>query len=221
MASAIDICNMALSYARAGRIESFTENSTPALQCQLFYETCRDQVLEDCAWGFATKIVPLQLLDSDVYSVFNWAYVYQYPSDCLKIQRVILPYEAVTQQSSLDTVRVYGFDNNPQPDLNSPVKYEIFDIDGTTVVAANQSDLRVEYTRSIEEVNKFSASFRLALSRLICAHIAVAVAGEEKGSKIARESLSMYRSLINNAIANEMNQRHEPPQESDLVTARY
>lgn len=220
MTSVVDICNMALAHIRAGSIQSLDEQSVKAEYCSLFYETCRDQILEDAAWGFAQRIEPLSLLDSDFFSVFNWGFVYQYPSDCLKIHRLVLNYEQVTSGSSSVTDRVYGFNEYPQPDLDRPVPYQIFDIDGTTVIAANHSELKVKYTAKIVEPNKFSSSFKLALSRLLAAHIAVPIVGEGKGSSLAENSLRMYRSLINNAIANDMNQHHRDAPDSEFITVR-
>lgn len=220
MTSAVDICNMALAHIRAGNINSLTENSSQAFYCNLFYETCRDQCLEDAPWGFATRLETLALLDSSTYDLFNWAYAYQYPSDCLRIHRLVLNYEQVNTSSSFITNRVYEIYDYPEPNLKRPVQYEIFDIGGTTVIGANDAELRIKYSTKITDPNKFSSSFKLALSRLLAANIATAIAGEEKGDKLMRAQLSLYQKLINNAIANDMNQRHEPAPDSEFITVR-
>ena len=85
MASEIEICNLALSNIRAGSINSFTEGSLQAQQCNLKYSILRNRVLKE-SWGFNHKIRALSVLTTEV---FNWVYAYQYPTDCLKINRLV------------------------------------------------------------------------------------------------------------------------------------
>ena len=84
MASEIEICNLALGNIRAGSINSFTEGSIQAQQCNLKYSIIRDRCLREIVWSFNRKIEALATLSS--VTIFNWAYAYQYPSDCLKIR---------------------------------------------------------------------------------------------------------------------------------------
>lgn len=219
MTSPVDICNMALAHIRAGNINSLTEASTQAFYCKLFYDICRDQCLEDASWGFNTRISPLALLDSSLFAVFNYACVYQYPSDCIRIERLVRDFEEITPGNSASN-RVYPIPGYPVQDFNTPVPYEIFDINGTTVIGANESDLRVKYATKTTDVNKFSSAFKLALSRLLASNIAVAIAGEEKGDKLMNKQLSLYQKLINNAVTNELNQRHTVVPDSEFITVR-
>lgn len=218
MASEIDICNMALSHIRGGSIGSFTERSVQAIQCNLFYKTVRDSVLEDAPWGFATRIRGLSQLDPDSFDVFNWAFVYQYPSDCVRINRLILNYEQVNSSSSFVSNRFYEFENYPAPNLRRPVEYEVFDISGTTVIAANDSELRINYNTRMEDPTKFSSKFSLALSHLLASYIAVPVAGEEKGKSLQKSQLSLYSAMINSATSKTLNERHVPPADSEFIT---
>lgn len=220
MASVVQICQMALAHCRAGTINSLTEGSSNAFFCNLFYDTCRDQVLSDAPWGFATRLTQLAKLDPESFDIFNWAYAYAYPSDCLRINRLVLNYEQVNTSSSFVTNRVYEIYDYPEANLEHPVEYEIFDIDGTTVIAANDDNLRAKYNYKATNTQKFSASFTLALSRLLASNIAVSVIGYEKGKDVMVDSLQIYRSLINNAIANDMNQRHKEPPDSEFITSR-
>ena len=52
----VDICNEALSVMGSrSTIASLTENSAEAIQCNLRYETVRDQLLRLAPWAFAKK----------------------------------------------------------------------------------------------------------------------------------------------------------------------
>ena len=60
MASVVEICNRALSNIGNSRsINSLTEASKEAGECSLHFEACRDAVLSDFDWNFATKRVAL------------------------------------------------------------------------------------------------------------------------------------------------------------------
>ena len=89
MASVVEICNRALSYIGNSRsINSLTEASKEAGECSLHFEACRDAVLSDFDWNFATKRVALADTSNPPP---DWEYAYQYPSDCLRITEIMLP----------------------------------------------------------------------------------------------------------------------------------
>ncbi len=80
MASVVEICNRALSNIGNSRsINSLTEASKEAGECSLHFEACRDAVLSDFDWNFATKRVALADTSNPPP---DWEYAYQYPSDC-------------------------------------------------------------------------------------------------------------------------------------------
>jgi len=127
MSSEITICNLALSHIRVGSINALTEASIQAQQCKLLYPILRDSVLENAPWQFATRIVSLAEL-TDV-EVFNFAYAYQYPSDCLKIKRLILNWETINRDDS----QFYG-NNLPILNTQAPVPYRVFNDDGNNLL---------------------------------------------------------------------------------------
>ncbi|EOW44572.1 hypothetical protein A1YG_03321, partial [Escherichia coli KTE130] len=89
MASVVEICNRALSNIGNSRsINSLTEASKEAGECSLHFEACRDAVLSDFDWNFATKRVALADTSNPPP---DWEYAYQYPSDCLRITEIMLP----------------------------------------------------------------------------------------------------------------------------------
>lgn len=213
MSSEITICNLALSHIRGGSINALTEASIQAQQCKLLYPILRDSVLENAPWQFATRIVSLAEL-TDV-EVFNFAYAYQYPSDCLKIKRLILNWETVNRTDS----QFYG-NNLPIINTQAPVPYQVFNDDGNRVIGANYAELRAEYTVQVTDTNLFSTQFILALSHLLAAELAIPIVGVNEGRKLKSDSMQQYNAHIRAACAAMMNEQFTPMPDSEFITVR-
>lgn len=89
-----DICNRALSEIGARATITIIDNSTPAgLQCGIWYDTIRQQLLRMAPWGFARKTLALtlqgQLTDSPPTSPYPWQFKYGYPADCIKVNYLL------------------------------------------------------------------------------------------------------------------------------------
>ena len=213
MSSEITICNLALSHIRGGSINALTEASIQAQQCKLLYPILRDSVLENAPWQFATRIVSLaELTDAEV---FNFAYAYQYPSDCLKVKRLILNWETVNRTDS----QFYG-NNLPIINTQAPVPYQVFNDDGNRVIGANYAELRAEYTVQVTDTNLFSTQFILALSHLLAAELAIPVVGVNEGRKLKSDSMQQYNAHIRAACAAMMNEQFTPTPDSEFITVR-
>lgn len=216
MTSVVDVCNLALGAIRAGSINSIDEPSLQAQQCKLHYSLLRDQCLQDAPWGFSHVVEPLAVLSSTEYDLFNWVYTYQYPVDCLHINRLIMNYEA---NSSTESARYYE-NNLPVPNLRNQIPYDTYIISGNRVLGANQSSLRASYRKRITDVNLFSVQFTLALSQLLAANIAIPIAGVTDGRAMKSDALGMYQGYINNAAAADLNERYEPTPDSEFISIR-
>jgi len=81
--TAVEICNSALTKIGAERITSLEDDSPRAVLCNERYALLRDQVLRAHPWNFAIKRAALPQLATT--PVFEWAYEYQLPTDCLKV----------------------------------------------------------------------------------------------------------------------------------------
>lgn len=85
MASPVDIANMGLyragSSIRVTSLNEATEKTEAVRQAAFFWPLVRDEVLESAPWGCARKCVALALDTTTTYP--GYAYVYQYPEDCL------------------------------------------------------------------------------------------------------------------------------------------
>lgn len=215
MASAVEICNMALSHIRAGSINSLTENSVQAQQCKLLYPMCRDMVLEDAPWGFARTIRELALLTS--VKIFNYAYAYQYPSDAKRINKLMMSWDEVTN----DSAPSLRYHDDLFPGMRkTKVVYEIFHNAGTRVIAANDIDLRVDYNIVVEDPNLFSTSFILAVSHLLASNLAIPLIGTAEGRPLRNDELQLYTKYIDTAVAGDANQSYTPIPDSEYITTR-
>lgn len=84
--SETSICNMALTSLGAPRIlDTITEETEQARKCNAIFDDLRDQELSSFPWGFATEMVaPAKVSGTPLY---DYTYIYQKPSDCLRIYR--------------------------------------------------------------------------------------------------------------------------------------
>jgi hypothetical protein len=219
MSSVIDICNLALSNIRSQSINSLEEPSLQAQTCRLKYPLLRDLMLNDYSWGFARKIRPLVLTDTNI---FNWAYAYDYPQDCMNINRLMLGYEEVNQSTQLPGAqRSYYSD----PDFLDPshlrdqVPYEIFNFDNK-LIGVNQPLVRIDYRSRMENPELFTPPFTIALSYLLASEVAITIVGAELGRALRKDSLDLYREYLNNAISNDQNEKYQVVLDSEYVTAR-
>lgn len=222
MASEVEICNMALSMVRAGSINNLDQATPQAQQCKLWYATCRDMMLETTVWNFARRITALAVLSDQ--TVFNWRYVYAYPTDCLHIGKVIPNIELVTPADD-------GTDTSPtslrlNDELNRwlasipEIDYEVMNNGTTKIIVCNEPNARIDYRSRVTDVNRFTSEFRMALASLIAARIAVPLAGVGEGRKLKEDALNEYFNWIGSAGVNNGNEGHQTEPESEFITVR-
>jgi len=196
MASEVGICNLALSNIRAGSINSFDEASSQAQLCRLKYPVLRDQALEDAPWQFSHRLIALALLTDEVH---GWTYVYQYPNDCLRINKligdVVLP-------------------------TDTKIPYEIFNIGDNKVIVSNEANLRIDYRAKVADPNLFTNQFVIALSHLLGGELAIPIAGVDKGRSLRQDEFKLYNAYLSAATAGNSNEQYSSMQESEFITVR-
>lgn len=217
MASEIEICNLALSNIRAGSINSFTEGSLQAQVCNLKYPFMRNRCLAETVWDFNRTIRALSL---HTVEVFNWAYAYQFPIDCLKIQRLVGAHEELANADADVVSRLLDSQLLPLKDLRSQTPFEVFNFDDNKIIGANEADLRIDYSKKIIDPNLFTDDFILALSHLLSSEIAIAIVGVEKGRSLRSDELQLYKQYLNAAIATDQNNQYDSPPLSEYETIR-
>jgi len=199
MASEVEICNLALGNIGNSRsINSLTEKSKEADICNLYYADCRDSVLSDFAWNFATKRVALA--DAGTPPP-DWQYAYAYPTDCVRIIGIM----------------VSGI-RNPTAALR--VQYEVgANTDGTgRMIFTDEPSAWLKYVSRITDVNMYDNIFIEALAWRLAAAISMSLAGN---ADLGNNCLTMYRNVILSAGSHSMNESQEPPQhDSEFTIAR-
>lgn len=197
MASVIEICNIALSNIGNSRsINSLSESSKEAGACSLHFDACRDAVLSDFDWNFATKRIALA--DTNM-PPSDWQYAYQYPVDCLRIIEIMVP----------------GVRN---PTAAQRVQYATGIDDTGRLIYTDQSSAWLKYVSRVTDVNLFDAIFSEALSWRLAAAIGMQLAGS---ADLGNNALNMYRASILSAGAHSMNESQEPQMpESEFTLAR-
>ncbi|WP_105618506.1 hypothetical protein [Cronobacter sakazakii] len=199
MASVVEICNLALSNIGSSRsINSLDEKSKEADVCNLHFEACRDAVLADAEWNFATKRIALA--DTGIAPP-DWTYAYAYPTDCLRIIEIMIP-----------GVRY--------PTAAMRINYETGVNDSGTgkLIYTDQQEARLKYVARITDVNMFDPLFQDALAWRLAAAINMPVTGD---ANLTRFCLQMYQSVILSAGSHSMNESQEPQSpDSEFTTAR-
>jgi hypothetical protein len=111
-ASIVSLCNRSLgSIGARSTIASLSENSTEAIQCNIFYQPTFEQVARSARWGCLRQEAPLTLLAAAAGTPENptgftlpipqqpWLYSYAEPVDCLFV-RGLMPNNPQTGTSN-------------------------------------------------------------------------------------------------------------------------
>lgn len=200
MASDTEICNLALSHLRVAKeiANLETERSQEASACRRFYETARDASLRDFAWAFATKISTLPLVEEDPND--EWAYSYRYPTDCLKIRRIL------------------SGDRNDTRDTRVP--YKIIQDSSGLLILTDKEDAELEYTIRADDPQRYPADYIMALSFRLAAYIAPRVTGGDP-FKLGERAMRMYMLEVGMAQGSDLNEEQpDVTPDSEFIRAR-
>lgn len=202
MRAKTDICNMALSHV-GNSIELQdvdTESSAEAQACRRFYDQARDELFRAFRWPFATQIVALALVAEDPTD--EWAYSYQYPSDCVTLIRIL----SGQRTDSRDTRVSYRIVRDAT--------------DGRRLIYTDMEDATAEYTVVVEDPNEWPADVAAAVAYRLAAMIGPRVAGGDQ-FRLADRALQLY--AISNAAARAAAMNEEQPDvepDASLVRGR-
>lgn len=197
MASAVQICNMALT--RIGQnqfIDSIDEQSKAAELCALHYEQCRDEVLQAFPWPFAEARVALADIGSPPQ---NWAFRYRYPVDCLEARHISVP--GVTMPTSAQRI-----------------PYKVVHATGGRAILTNQEHAELVYTVRVEDTTYFPQAFVNALAWRLAAELAMGLQARPENYASAIQN---YQYTIGQAQALAFEESEEGPvPDSEFIQAR-
>ncbi len=213
--SDVGICRLALSkLGTDSTIESFTEDSAEARECDLWYNTALDAILTANPWKFATKRLTLAAHGDDPPDGV-WGFRYQYPADALKLWYLENPTGQTSSSSAFwtnDPVRIDGSAGNAVP-FNVEIS-----TDGTKSIMTNLADAIGVYTFQQRNVNLFPHMFKIALALLIAYSVAPAIT---EGSSKTDKMLAAYNGFLPVAMASDANEKITyPPREADWIAGR-
>lgn len=209
MASAVDICNLALGHlGDRATVSSITppEGSAQAEHCARFYPIARDLCIEAHDWGFATKRATLALLSLTPPPGFN--FVYQVPTDCRNIVDLIDP-------AALDDYVYHGHGERWRGFEREPVPYEQETVDGTQVIYTNLENAQLRYTFGVTDTTKFSAQFVDSVAWLLAAYLAGPVIKGDVGMQVGSAMMKAFVASISQAKASDANNRRRSRAQSE------
>ena len=188
MASAVDICNLALQRLGARSIAALTEDTTAGRECNRVYEHARDSELRSHEWSFARTRV--QLAADSVAPSFGYAVQYTLPSDYVRL----LPARTVTN----DTTSLGGLDPNID-----------WQIEGRKILTNDTAPLQIVYLKKVTDPNDFDELF----TDVLVSRIAMDVA-EKITQSNTKKTDAQNRYTLAKRDAKRINAYERPPQES-------
>jgi hypothetical protein len=198
MAGQVELCNIALSHLRSQGINDINETSAQAQQCKLHFGPSLDLMLRSNSFSFSRKLV---------------GHAYQYPPDCLFIEKLIRNNELYSATSGVASPQDIA-------SVHDRIDHEVM-MDGTTkVILANEPQLRMRYRSRVTNYDLFDPSFVQAFTRLLAANVAVAIIGVKEGRAIKSDLLSEYEVYIGSTVSDDLNEQYRAPSMSDFELAR-
>lgn len=204
------ICNMALGHLKITRQISIlaSDKSSEAEAFRLFYDNCKQQMLEDFKWPFATTQGSLALIENNPFPINSsgdseWAFAYQYPADALNFVRIL---SGIRNEARADRVPFRIMSNNVTS--------------GLKMILTDMSCAVGEWTSNIVSEDSFTSSYAMALSLKLAGVVAPMVTGGDQ-FKLGMRALQLYGIQLEQAKANSLNEEQmEQEPESEFVLAR-
>lgn len=196
--SEVQICNMALSHIGSrSKIESLTEASTEAWQCNQWYEFSRLQALEMYNWNFAKKRLALTA-HSEAPPEAVWGFRYAYPTDC-----------AVARE----------LENPLGPDADAvPFQVEMASDGESRSILTNLEDAVLIYTFKLTNPNFYTSFFVLLLSWVIASNIGFSITGKQ--SVVDRALGNVLNLQVMAPAMNANEQVKKPPRDAEHIRKR-
>jgi len=149
--SDIDIMNKALTYLGNRKIDSTADGTKEADLCAMHYDDVRKIALNEYPWSFATTTVDLVLTTE---TDDRYAYVYEYPEQCLRVVSVHPAND--TEPQDYDSINVFD-------ETNTFVKRITTDVE----------DARCTMIVDLQDTDAFSPEFTVALAKTLAAEMAL------------------------------------------------
>mgnify|MGYP006949037391 CR=1 FL=1 len=185
-ASKIQIWNMALGFIGTRTVASETEHTPEAIQCGLFWDSARRQVLRDYPYNFAQARKTLAAVKvPDVYAE-EWRFAYKLPDLCLKAHRI------------------YGRERREVRRIPFTI---VSSDDGTEILLTDMEAARLDYTWDVTDVARWDDLFIAMMARKLAALIGVPLL--KNNSTKVQELEQLYRTSLPKAMESNASERHD------------
>ena len=208
----VAIYNQALAAVGISKfINAVNEGSPQANVCNLFWQACQDQVLEDVEPNFATRYVQLQ---QSTRTVFGWKNTFTYPADCLSTEGIVEQVTAAPAGILNSLYWQYKYIELPQV----PFAVSEDEANGGLVISTDASFPILQYVARITNLTLWSAGAINALVLLLATKIVAPLAANPKYAETAGKA---YEAALSKAVTNNYNEAQSAPApESELITVR-
>lgn len=200
MADRTSVSNMALGHL--GVTEEIqnvnTENSDAAIVCRRFFTPALELFQREFSYPFSNVIQALALVEENPNT--EWAYAYQYPSDCKKFHRILSGTRNDSRQSR--------------------VPYRIIRGASSSIILTDKAEAFGDWNIVETDLNRYPSDAIMAISFLI-AHLIAPKMTSGDPFKLGARAFALYNQARITAQANALNEEQpdEDP-ESQFVRGR-
>ena len=193
MANKLDICNLALIYLRKKPIKDLGSSSLEATTMSRLYPLIFDFLLREHPWSFCSKVKALALCE-EVSPLYR--YVYQYPTDCAKVEQLVSP-----------------------ESIHKSQDYEVASGSmGSKVILTDVGNAVLRYSEKLTDTSDFDPSFVLVLAARLAADAAINLTGKAELWEAAERR---YIEFLNKAkLADAKESKTSVDELCDLAQAR-
>lgn len=215
MANETQICKFALSLLEIGQtIESIDESTNAARICSLWYGQSRDEVLRAFPWDFAFRAEALALVSDQTFP--GYAYVYQYPQNCLRVLDV--GPSGGTRISALNAFYTPPYESiNPQP-FRFPWKLALKSDGASNVILCDLPEAWAYFTGRVTNTSVFAADVTALIAMKLATYIGAPLKVDPQ--KVAQIKALYEQQLVNTKATAHNESRDEPRPESPSILAR-
>lgn len=194
MATAVDVCNLALSHFGEQKINALDAGEAAtnenAARCLVYYDQARAELLERQSWTFARTRTALT--KEVATPPFDWSYQHTLPTNCLRVLEV--------RSGSLDT---YGINVSYDPPVDG------FEIENGKLLS-NHEYLALRYIFD-DGPEGWTSLAVAALARLLASYLAESITGDPKRAEYHRrlyEEVDLPTAQHHDAVQDQSNENH-------------
>lgn len=197
----LEIINLALLHmgnVPITQVQLTADEMPSAIAANIYWEPCRDEVLGEARWSFATATEPLSVIDD--LEDLSWEYGYDYPT--------------------MSVGTVWNVFNEGTIDTKEDQQFEVRYVPSETakVVFTDLQDAYAEITYKVTDPEIWNDKFNMAFSYRLSANMCMYITGDAEKS---RELMNIYLNIISEAKRlGHHEKRSKPNRDSGYVNAR-